>query len=158
MKDISITDEQINQFWEIARPIIESENFQKLKNFYAHKKTTIYEHCISVAKLSFLKSLTKKNIDYVSLIRGALLHDYYFYDWHKNKPFTFHGYKHPKIAEQNACRDFELNEKEKNIIRSHMFPLTLFHFPKCSEAWIVTICDKKIAKMEIRGEKNAIYF
>lgn len=158
MNDIKLTTEQINSFYEIANPIIETENFQKLKHFMAHKTTSIYEHAINVAKLSFAKAVSKSNIDLVTLVRGALLHDYYFYDWHKNKPFTFHGFKHPKIALENAKKDFQLNKKEQNIIRSHMFPLTLFHYPKCKEAWLVTMCDKKIARLEIKGEKNAIHF
>jgi uncharacterized protein len=38
-----------------------------------------------------------KNIN--SLIRGALLHDYFLYDWHKGKNRKkLHGFRHPGIA------------------------------------------------------------
>ena len=52
------------------------------------------------------------NVDKRSLIRGALLHDYFLYDWHdKNKPAKFHGFTHPKIAFENACATDYVTEK-----------------------------------------------
>lgn len=158
MKKYSLSSDEISFFYSVASPIINSEKFQSLKNFVAHGKVSLFEHVLSVAKLSYARCLNKKNIDKASLIRGALLHDYYLYDWHKNKPFTFHGLTHPKIALENASRDFDLNKKERNIIRSHMFPLTLFHFPKSKEAWIVTMADKKMAALEMKGEKYEFDF
>lgn len=149
----NVTSEQAEQFWQIANEIVTHENFQKLKNYIAHGKVTVFEHCLNVAKLSFAMATTQNDLDINSIIRGALLHDYYQYDWHKNPPFTFHGFKHPKIALKNAKKDFTLNKKEENIIRSHMFPLTIFHFPKSKEARIVSSCDKKVASFEHKGKK-----
>lgn len=150
MKNIktNVTKEQAEQFWQMANEIVTHKNFQSLKNFIAHGKVTVFEHCLNVAKLSFATAITQNNLDINSIIRGALLHDYYQYDWHKNPPFTFHGFKHPKISLKNAKKDFVLNKKEENIIRSHMFPLTIFHFPKSKEAKIVSSCDKKVARLE----------
>ena len=38
-----------------------------------------------------------------ALIRGALLHDYFLYDWHiKRKGHHFHGFTHPATALRNA--------------------------------------------------------
>ncbi|MBO4323332.1 MAG: HD family phosphohydrolase, partial [Clostridia bacterium] len=79
--------------------------------------------------------------------------DYFLYDWHKLPKFSFHGYTHAKKAMENASKDYDLNEKEKNIIYSHMFPLNLFHFPKCKEAWIVLWQDKICAIKETVNER-----
>ena len=88
------------------------------------------------------------NVDKRSLIRGALLHDYFLYDWHdKNKPAKFHGFTHPKIAFENACQDLELNKKERDIILHHMFPLNPIP-PTSKEAWIICLADKICATKE----------
>ncbi len=50
-----------------------------------------------------------------------------------------------KIAFDNAVKFFDLNKKEENIIKGHMFP---FGFPKSKEAWIVSFVDKYIAVFE----------
>ena len=42
----------------------------------------------------------------------------------------------------NAEQEFDLNETERDIIRSHMWPLTLFHMPKSKEAALVCLADK----------------
>ena len=58
-----------------------------------------------------------------------------------------HGFRHPGFALSNAQRDFELSEKEKEIIRKHMWPLTIVP-PTCREAWIVNSADTFISLME----------
>ena len=151
MKDYILNQEQLEYFVNIAKEIVLTPNYQKQKEFFAHGKTTVFDHQIHVAYLSFAYAISNELIvDYKSLIRGALLHDYYLYDWHKNKPFTFHGFKHNRTACKNACRDYELNKIEKNIILSHMFPFTLFHYPKSKEALIVSKMDKRAASLEHR--------
>ena len=41
-----------------------------------------------------------------------------------------------------------LNDKERNIIRSHMWPLTITAVPACREAVIVCIADKWCSLVE----------
>ena len=53
-----------------------------------------------------------------------------------------HGFTHPSIALNNANAAFSLDDKVKNIIVSHMWPVTLFDLPASKEAWIVTFADK----------------
>jgi uncharacterized protein len=75
-------------------------------------------------------------------VRGALLHDFFLYDWHiPDKTRRWHGFTHPRIALENAKKYFKLNEKEKDIILNHMWPLTV-KFPRSREAFIVCIADK----------------
>ena len=59
-----------------------------------------------------------------------------------------HGFTHPKTALKNASQVFELNDREKDIIIKHMFPLTP-GLPRFKESWIVTISDKICSIMEI---------
>jgi len=61
--------------------------------------------------------------------------------WHIIK----HAIAHPIIAFENASQYFDLNEKEENIIKAHMFP---FGLPRSKEAWIVSFVDKYIATFE----------
>lgn len=76
-----------------------------------------------------------------ALVIGALLHDYFLYDWHDGKGRHFHGFTHPECAFRNAEKDYTLSPRVKNIIIRHMFPLTPVP-PTCTEAWIVCIADK----------------
>jgi len=139
------------QIREAGWDILESPNFQSTREHIQHGTVTVNAHCINVAKHSLmladkLKVRTKRR----ELIRGALLHDYFLYDWHDKdhiNPFKLHGFFHPGRALKNATRDFELTEREKDIIRKHMWPMTIIP-PMCREAWIVTAADKWVSLME----------
>ena len=129
-------------FNHYANEIIKSNNFKKIDNFTQHGTTSCFWHSIAVAYYS-LKIINFLGIkcDIKSLIKGALLHDYFLYDWHNNNSSRWHGFKHPKISLKNANKDYGLTKIEKNIIQRHMFPLT-FIPPKHKESIIVCIADK----------------
>ena len=129
--------------------IINSNLFLKEKEFIQHGDTTVFEHSLMVAEESLkIARKLKLKIDEESLIKGALLHDYFLYDWHKKEKYhRFHGIKHPIFSKNNAQRDFGLNKKEENMILSHMFPL-LPILPKYKESWILFYADKKCALKE----------
>jgi uncharacterized protein len=143
-------------FFEVADPILNEPTYQTLKSFIAHSNFSVYDHSLAVAELSY--SYAKKKqlaIDYRSLIVGALLHDYYLYDWHKpHKGHRLHGFRHPAWSLHNALLAYDLNRKEKNIIRSHMWPLTFFHFPQSKEAWIVNKMDHQEANYEVSHRRE----
>ena len=48
----------------------------------------------------------------------------------------------------NASNNFELSEKEANIIKSHMFPVD-YRIPKYAESWIVSLVDKVLSFGEV---------
>ncbi len=151
---MQLTKELYDEFYNFSSEIINLPVYQKMKGFIQHGKTSCYEHSINVALNCFLYA-KKHKIDYSSLVRGALLHDFFLYDWHdKNKGFRFHGYKHPRFAYNNAIAYFELNDTEKDIILKHMFPLTLTKIPKTRESWIVSFIDKKCSLQEIFNVKS----
>jgi uncharacterized protein len=81
------------------------------------------------------------------LIRGALLHDFFRYDWHDDWNLR-HGWTHPRAALENAEKQFPLNRRERSIIRKHMWPMTLLNIPTCKEAWVVCLIDKYCSLLE----------
>ena len=119
------------------------------RRYYQHGVTTIFQHSINVACVSCkIAEKYHLDVDYYALIRGALLHDYFLYDWHvKDISHRFHGFTHPRIALENADKEFQLTETERNMIYCHMFPLTPIP-PSTKEAWIVCVADKICALSE----------
>lgn len=118
-------------------------------NFIQHGTKSVYDHCFDVAlkSLELVDSMGIR-VDRNALIRGALLHDYFLYDWHDPHPeMGLHGFTHAKTSFLNACQDFDLSRIEKDIIAHHMFPLNI-RPPKCREAWIVCLADKICASKE----------
>ena len=132
------------EFLDIANDILYSKEYQKLKG-EIHHGTSRYEHSIRVAKKTFLRS-KKLGLDYKKATRAALLHDFFSASDITTKWLKI-AYEHPQKAYKNACKYYSLSDKESNIIRSHMFPLSK-EFPKSREAWIVTLADKKTAIYE----------
>lgn len=137
-----------------GKEILASPSMQREKKFMQHGRTSCFEHSVRVAYLSLL--LAKKirlSVDARSLVRGALLHDYFLYDWHIPEPGRrLHGLFHPRAALLNAVRDFSLNPREEDIIRKHMFPLTLAP-PKYRESLLVILADKICAVCEVLSIK-----
>ena len=129
--------------------ILKSERMITEKDFIQHGSISCYDHSLNVAKKSLIIAgflLIFIKINEKSLIRGALLHDYFLYDWHKSG-HRLHGFFHAKRALKNAESDFKLNDIEKNIIKRHMFPLNICP-PKYRESWIVCLADKLCAVEE----------
>lgn len=123
--------------------------FALSKNFIQHGSTSVYAHSIDVAvrSVQLMQSLNVR-VDEESLIRGALLHDYFLYDWHDPDPsHRWHGFYHPGTALRNAQEDFTLTAIEEDIIKRHMFPLTVVP-PSTREGLIVCMADKMSASRE----------
>ena len=114
-----------------------------------HGNVTVYAHCLRVACLACtLAGWLHLRVDEDALIRGALLHDYFLYDWHDpDNGHRWHGFTHPATALQNALQDWDLSDVEQDIIARHMFPLTPVP-PACREAWLVCLADKLCAAGE----------
>ncbi|HAG70386.1 MAG TPA: HD family phosphohydrolase [Lachnospiraceae bacterium] len=130
------------EFCELIGELRDHKDYVRLKDYIQHGNISTYTHCLRVAKRSF--DLARKlgiRINEKEMLKGAMLHDYFLYDWHDHGD-KLHGYHHPHIALKNARRDFGLTEREQNIIQSHMWPLTITHLPRCREAVIVCIADK----------------
>ena len=133
--------------------LLNDPQVKRMKGFCQHGRVNTYDHCLAVANLS--AAIDRKlglNSRRRTLLRGAMLHDYYLYDWH-NWGGHGHGFSHPHRAAENARRDFRITEEEAEIIESHMWPLTLTHVPHSREAWIVCIADKICSLKETLTER-----
>lgn len=129
--------------------ILQSPHVQALRTFVQHGTITRYEHCLSVCYIALrICERLHIRVDERSMVRGALLHDYFLYDWHDPSNLrVLHGFTHAREALRNARREFELNEIESDVIKKHMFPLNITP-PRFREAVIVSIADKISAVME----------
>ena len=148
----NLNQKYLKQIEEIGFDIINNEEYLKQKNYIQHGKTSIFEHCITVTcKCLEIVEKGKYSVNTNKLVRAALLHDYFKYDWHIyakiNGIHKLHGFYHPNYAAENASKEFEITELEKNAIKAHMFPLG-FTFPRSKEAWILTTADKSCALKE----------
>ncbi len=130
--------------------IIQSEKFEQEKKFIQHGTTTTYTHSLCVTYISvWLAVRSRYKVDMRTVVRGALLHDYFLYDWHESGIREgLHGYKHAAISLENAKRDFGIDDKISKVIYCHMFPLNLTHVPMSREARIVCVADKMCASIE----------
>lgn len=147
--------EQRREFYRLlkenASDILHSENFQKTRYHIQHGTMPVYRHCLDVAKQSIqINKALGLGCSERDLIRGALLHDYFLYDWHDKNRENYqklHGFYHPGIALKNARKEYHLTRREEDIIKKHMWPLTVVP-PLCREAWVVTAADKYCSLLE----------
>ena len=132
-----------------GRDILSSPGMQKEKEYIQHGRFSVYAHSFLVASLCvYIAERLSLRHDTRSLVRGALLHDYFLYDWHTpDKSHRLHAFSHAGRGLENARRDFRLNRIERNMIRSHMFPLNK-SVPKYRESIILCAADKLCAVAE----------
>lgn len=129
--------------------ILRSPRMQLEKQFFQHGQVTVFAHSFAVACLClYLVRRLHIRADQRALVRGALLHDYFLYDWHCPDPsHRLHGLHHARRALENARADFALGRIERDIILKHMFPLTPA-LPKYRESVLVCVADKLCAACE----------
>lgn len=136
-------------FEQLSAPVLDTGLLDQMKAYTQHGRCTCYDHSVAVAKTALSMSiLLPFRFHQDQLVRGALLHDYFLYDWHVTKPEKLHGFSHPAAACANAKRDFDITPLEENIIKRHMFPLTPVP-PKYRESYLVMLADKYCATKEI---------
>ena len=64
-----------------GRDVLYSPKYHEIAGFTQHGNISVLRHCLSVAMLCVhIADVTGWKIDRTSLIRGALLHDYFLYD------------------------------------------------------------------------------
>lgn len=142
---------QEKELSEILAPYLHDRAVCSMDDFIQHGTTTTLRHCLAVTAMSFgLARRLHLQVNFENLAVGALLHDFYLYDWHGHPRDgqPLHGFSHPNIACENALARFHVNPEVQHIIRTHMWPLTLRHMPASREAVIVCLVDKYVSTLE----------
>ena len=104
--------------------IIAHENMMIERRCYQHGAVTTFAHSIRVACLAVWMAdrlRLWRRVDLRSLIRAALLHDYFLYDWHDwdNGEHRLHGFTHG--ARRPGERDARLRRPQPmwSVTASH---------------------------------------
>lgn len=141
----------------VLAPYLADDKVRSMAHFVQHGSVSTLEHCQSVAALAwYLNERLHLHADEEVLLVGALLHDFYLYDWHGSG--WRHSYRHAEAARRNAVSHFGVGRRTQHVIRCHMWPLGITHVPHTREAILVSIADKIVSLHETllkRQDKSA---
>lgn len=125
-------------------------------------ENSLYIHSVDTAKCAYrlARRFRLREERVRALTRAALLHDFFGYDWQSERHRRYmrrysgwqrlrrmHAFIHGSHAARRAGRMFQLDQRQRDAIASHMFPLA--SWPKNSEAWLLTLADKMVASREV---------
>lgn len=147
-----ITLEQKTDLENIYQSFLRDERILKMKEIEMHRGSNCYIHSFKVAKLAIKRTLRHHKIDIniYTVLFASILHDYYLYDWRKDRSkMKHHMSNHPYVAAENAFKDFSIHEPVRKAIESHMWPVNIGNYPRSIEATIVSNADKTIYIREI---------
>ena len=134
-------------YYNLIEDIINNDEFKKIDNF-AHHGTTRLTHSCRVSYYSYIIS-KKLKLNYEEAARAGLLHDFFLVENKTKKDRVDCLFAHSKYSLENASSLFNLSDREKDIIYTHMFPLNVNRVPKYMESWIVSMVDKLVAIYEL---------
>lgn len=133
-------------FLEQAKEILASDEFLKLDQCEHHVDISRQQHCLNVAYYAFAAA-KRLGLDARSTVRAGLLHDLFYYNYRETDLGLKHSYVHPIQALHNASELVDLNDKEREIIKNHMWPLCV-GVPHHPETYLVSLVDKYCATIE----------
>lgn len=146
------------EYLSLISDLLRQPKVIQMRQYRQHHNVNCFDHCLFVSYNTYL-ICKKNNLDYVSAARAGMLHDLFLYDWRKreNGRKGHHAFTHPKEALRQALTITDLNDKEQDIIKNHMWPVTP-KFPKYKETYIITLVDKYFAVAEafINVEKEFV--
>lgn len=151
------------EYTEFMGDMMDNPVVSEMKKYNHHSHTSCYQHSVHVSYYNYL--ICKKfGWDTKAAAKGGLLHDLFLYDWHGHKTEMgerMHGFEHPTKALKNAQSNFDITEKEGDIIKKHMFPLTVTP-PKYKESYVIAMTDKFCSFGEVmdrffKGKKRATF-
>jgi uncharacterized protein len=134
-------------YLDAVRDLLDDPRVRDMIKF-PHHDASVLEHCVAVSRVSFLLA-RRYGLDAPSAARGALLHDFFLYDWRKDKVRN-HAFGHARTALENARKYFRLNDIEADCILTHMWPLSrrLYRY---RESLVVSLVDKVVTARELGG-------
>ena len=141
---MNLTEQEHARIDSLLRELKAHPGLRKMRDYTQHGRVSTYDHCERVARLSYwLNRRLHLRADEAVLLRGAMLHDFYLYDWHEiDHSHRWHGFIHAETARKNAVKHFQIGHHEQQVIATHMWPLNLTRVPRSREAWIVCLADK----------------
>lgn len=152
---MKISEERKKELEDVYQSFLHDERILRMKQYSMHRGSNCYIHSFKVAKVAIKRALRHKKGDLYIILVGAILHDYYLYDWRVDRSKMMHHFgSHPYTAAKNAERDFGIHEPIKKVIQSHMWPANITDFPKTKEARIISLADKHIYIKEICCSKR----
>lgn len=141
------TEAERTRLGELVAPLEADPLVRSMDGFVQHGSTTTLAHVRSVARLAFwLNARTGCGADERTLAWGAMLHDFYLYDWHGSG--WRHSYRHASTACRNAREHFGVDDACAHVIECHMWPISPRRMPRSREAIIVCIADKVVSLAE----------
>lgn len=142
-----LSEEGLCVYKTTLAPYLASSAVQQMASYTQHGTVSTLGHCLSVAKMAlWLSRALRLGADTNTLLVGALLHDFYLYDWHGSG--WRHSYCHPETARRNAVRHFHASSGVQHVIRCHMWPLGITNVPRTREAILVNVADKCVSLYE----------
>lgn len=145
--DIQVSEDVSSAYLSEVGDILKNEEFLSLSLYVHHQWTNRLMHSVNVSYLSWVIA-KKLGCDAAAAARAGLLHDFCPYDFKVKTPTGEHqAFYHPKAAAKNSLQTFDISERERDAILTHMFPLG--PVPKNREAWIITLADKICATLEL---------
>ena len=156
MKKKRTREEEDREISRILNGLDKDPKVLRMREYTQHGKVSTYDHCVSVTRLAYrIDKALAGRADQEALLKGAMLHDFYLYDWHEGDgTHKLHGYHHADKAVENARAYFGISDREASVIWSHMWPLNLLRIPRSREAWIVCLADKIVSCRETLFERN----
>lgn len=148
-----LTADEREQLEATLAPYEGDSEVRRMASFVQHGSVDTLSHCRSVAEVSWwLAHRLHANVDRTSLLVGALLHDFYLYDWHGAG--WRHSYRHAECARRNAAQRFDVDRHTQQVIRCHMWPISITHVPSTREALLVCIADKYVSLHETLFQRH----
>lgn len=131
-------------YYDIYSEFYNVNKYRELKSMIHHGNNRL-DHIKRVSLMSFYLSKALK-LDYVSCTRGAMMHDFFTSEDLSRSDNKYKEFlkQHPKIALDNSIKYFDVNDIEKDVILTHMYPVVKGK-PKYKESKVVCICDKIVS-------------
>ena len=128
-----------SELQQLAGDIVSHPQFQQLRTLQHHGAgNTVYDHSVAVARAAYAiaRRMRLSGDETASVVRAALLHDFFGYDWHGERfrrylrrysgvkrLMRMHAFVHGPLAASRAKHTFGLSSRECEAIARHMFPL-----------------------------------
>ncbi len=147
--------ENKKEFERIVEDITNNKEFNRLHD-ELHHGINRYQHSMRVARWTYKICKLFKMKNKAEVTRAALLHDFYIDGELNATNGPGRLTEHPSAALERSLKYYKLDDIQKDIIKTHMFPCNL-DVPKHKESWLVSGVDKTVSTYEMIRYKSALY-